>query len=334
MSIVGIDIGNNNCKIAERDGAGMRLVSVRMPENMVRDGDIASPETMAHFLKEVRAQERIHEKNCALVLGSSQVFFRHVTLPAMTIPELTLNLPYEFRDFISDNPDDYIYDYAVDEIVRDDLGEVVRMELFAAAVPRDLVESYSIMLRKAGFKLRMVTPAPMAYSRLISEHSKKVPEDADKDVVLVDIGHGDIVVSLFRGQRYDSARTIDFGCEEFDRTIADIKGIDPYTAGSYKFTNFEGVLDDPACLALCDRIAMEVAKVVNFYNFNNPEREIEKLCFLGGGARIPQLTDAISQAVSVPATSVEALLPLEACGQENSPVCALAVAGILEGEAM
>lgn len=334
VALVGVDIGNNNCKLAVREGGGMHLVSERIPENLVHDGELPSPETMAKYLKNLRGQEHIREKNCALVLSSTQCFFRHVTLPAMTVSELELNLPYEFRDFISDNPDDYIYDYAVDELVRDEEGGIVRMELFAAAVSKELVQTYSIMLKKAGFKLKMVTPAPMAYTRLIRAHAEKFPADADKDIVLVDIGYSGIVVSLFRGLQYDSARTIDYGCQELDRIIADIKGIDPYTAGSYKFTNFEGVLDDPECLGLCDRIAMEISKVINFYNFNNPEREIEKLCFLGGGARIPQLTQSIAEAVSVPATSVEVLLPIEACGQENSPVCALAVAGMLEGEAM
>ena len=101
-----------------------------------------------------------------------------------------------------------------------------------------------------------------------------------------------------------------------------------------KYANFEGVLDDPECLALCDRMAMEVSKVVNFYNFNNPEREVGIIFFLGGGARIAQLTNAISEAVSVPTATIEEVLPIEACGQENSPVCALAVAGVLEGESM
>ena len=334
MALVGLDIGNSNCKIAMRESGGMRLLSVRMPENMMRDGEVASPETMSQFLRETRGSERISERDCALVLNPSQAFFRHVTLPPMTISELVLNLPYEFRDFINDDPENYVYDYAVDEIIRDDEGKVVRMELFAAAVSRPLVESYSTMLKKAGFRLKMVTPAPMGYSRLLHEHARLCPADADKDFVLVDIGHNDVIVSLFRGSKYDSARVIDFGCEEFDRIIADLKGIDPYTAGSYKFSNFDGVLDDPECLAMCDRFALEVSKVVNFYNFNNPEREIEQLCFLGGGARIPQLTNAIAEAVSVPATSVEALLPPEASGQENSPVCALAIAGMLEGEAM
>ena len=334
MSLIGIDIGNNNCKMAVREGGSMRLISTRMPENMVRDGEVTTPETMAVFLKEVRESERVKDRDCALVLNPSQAFFRHVTLPPMTVSELMLNLPYEFRDFINNDPENYVYDYAVDEIVRDEEGNIERMELFAAAVPKPLVESYGVMLKKAGFKLKMITPAPMAYTRLLLEHVKAVPEDVDKDVVLVDIGHADVIVSLFRGLRYDSARTIDYGCEELDRIIADIKGIDPYTASSYKFTNFEGVLDDPECLAMCDRLAMEVSKVVNFYNFNNPEREIELMSFLGGGARISQITDAITEAVSVPLISVEEFLPEGAQHQKNSPVCALAVAGMLEGESM
>ena len=334
MSFIGIDIGNNNCKIAVRESGRIRVVSTRMPENMVRDGEVASPETMAQFLSTVRSEEHLRTKDCALVLNSMQAFFRHVTLPPMTVPELKLNLPYEFRDFISGDPDAYVYDYAVNEMIRNANGDIERMELFAAAASKSLIEMYAGMLKKAGFKLKMVMPAPMAYSRLLREHVKEFPADVDKDVVLVDIGHADIIVSLFRGLNYDSARTIDFGCDEFDRIISEIKGIDPYTAGSYKFSNFEGVLDHPDCLALCDRIALEVSKVVNFYNFNNPEREIEQLCFLGGGARIPQVTRAIAEAVSVPATSVETLLPAAVQGQENAPVCALAVAGVLESEVM
>ena len=322
--------------MAFREGGGMRLISMRMPENMVRDGDMASPETMSKFLRTVRDEEHVRERDCALVLNTSQVYFRHVTLPPMTVPELLLNLPYEFRDFIQDNPEEYVYDYAVDEIERDEEGAVTRMELYAAAVRKPLVESYNQMLKKAGFKLKMVTTAPMAYMRLLRtfiEANNLYVEDG-QDVVFVDIGHADVTVSLFRGINYDSARTIDFGCDEFDNIIADLKGIDPYTAGSYKFTNFEGVLDDPACLALCDRFALEVSKVVNFYNFSNREREIGQLFFLGGGARIPQLTRAIAEAISVPTTNIEEILPAEARGQENAPVCALAVSGVLEGESM
>ena len=336
--MIGIDIGTSNCKLAIGSGGAMELIAARMPENAIRsganEGEVVSPETMAQFLKQLRAEAHIRERDCALVLPAAQVYFRYLTMPPMNITELTLNLPYEFRDYITGDPEEYTYDYAVDEITRDDTGAVVKMELYAAAVPKSVVETYSTMLRRAGFKLKMVTPAPMAYMRLIRTYNEQHPEAADKDVVLVDLGHSGVSISMYRGHRYDSMRTIDIGCSELDRTIADIKGIDPYTASNYKLTNFEGVLDDPDCMAIYDHFAVEVSKVVNFYNFNNPEREIGQLFFLGGGARIPYLTNAISEAVSVPTSVIDPLLPPAARGQENTTVCALAVAGALEGESI
>ena len=371
MALIGIDVGNTNCKIAARAGGGVRFISERMPDNMVRGDDVVSPESMAKFLQDVRKRNRLRERDCALVLPTSQVYFRHVTLPRMTIGELELNLPYEFRDFIQDDPEEYVFDYAVDEIVRNDEGEIERMELFAAAVRRSLVDQYAHMLRKAGLRLRMVTPAPMAYMRLlracyaqadalaatdaakadgaggveraassgdatgVSDDVAANADDVDgRDIVLVDIGHANVAISLFRGLKFDSSRTIDFGCDEFDNIIASLKGIDPYTAGSYKFTNFEDVLDEPECLALCDRFALEGSKVVNFYNFNNPEREIGQLCFLGGGASIAQLTQAIADAVPVPTCNISELMGPSAQGVGEAPVCALAYAALLEGEAM
>ena len=336
--MIGIDIGTSNCKLAVGNGSSMQLITARMPENIIRggtsEGEMVSPETMVQFMKQLRTEAHIHERDCSLVLPGAQVYFRYLTMPPMNVTELTLNLPYEFRDFVTGDPDEYTYDCAVDEIVRDESGNVLKMNLYAAAAPKSLIEMYSVMLRKAGFKLKMITPAPMAYMRLIRAFNEQHPEMRDMDTVLVDLGHSGVSVSMFHGSRYDSMRTIDIGCSEIDRTIADIKDIDAYTANSYKMTNFENVLDDPDCMAIYEHFAIEVSKVVNFYNFNNPDREIGQLYFLGGGARIPHLTNAIASAVSVPTTVIDPLLPPAARGQEDTTVCALAIAGAMEGESI
>lgn len=335
MGLIGIDVGNANCKFALHDGGGYRFISERMPDNVVRDSEVVSPESLSRFLRDVRKKHRIRERKCVLALNTANIFFRHITLPPMTVSELVLNLPYEFRDFIQDDPDGYTYDYAVDEIVRDEDGNIERMELYAAAAHTALIDSYAQFLRKAGFKLKAVTIAPMAYMALLRDYreSRGGGQLEDHDVVFVDIGHANVTIYLFRGWHFDSARTIDFGCDEFDRVIADMKGIDPFTAGNYKLSNFEGVMDSPECLAVCDRLAVEVSKVINFYSFNNPDREIGSICFLGSGSRIPQLTSAISEAVSLSTCTVEAFMPTTAASQENASVCALAFSGLLESEA-
>ena len=339
-SYLGIDIGGSSCKIVERSGSEMHMVAARMPENMISFGQITSPETMASFLRQVRAEHNVRSRNAVLVLSAAQSFFRHVTLPKMSVEEVKLNLPYEFRDFISGDADEYIYDYAVDPHERSGISADVGatdpdgLSLFAAAVSKDLVSTYVDILGKAGFKLKSVIPAPMAYTRLLDECVKADPAMADRNIVLVNIGLSEVVLTLFKGSHFEASKTIDFGCNQIDAAIAEVKGIDAYTASAYKHSNFEGVLDLPECQAVYDRIAIEVSKVVNFYNFSSQDKDVELMYFHGGGAQIPQLTETIANAIDVPAMPSAALLPKAAAGQDNAPVCTLAVGALLEGEAM
>ncbi|MCH3943666.1 MAG: pilus assembly protein PilM [Atopobiaceae bacterium] len=333
-SFVGIDVGNGSLKLAVRE-AGVHLVSNRLPENMVSSDDVVAPETMAEFLRGIRDKEQIKARDCAVVLAESNAYFRHVTLPAMTIEELKLNLPYEFRDYIDGDPTDYVYDYVVDQLVKDESGKPVRLELYAG-LPRARTSSRTSATcsRKAGFRLKVVIPAQMAYANLMRGYVEANPADVDRNVVFVNIGFSNVSIALFQGARYQASRVIDLGCRDLDRAIADLKGIDRYTASSYKESNFEGVLDSVECQQVYDRICIEVNKVVNFYNFSNPDKDIEALYLLGGGAQIPQLASALGSAISVPIESVSKLLPIEAADQPNSPVCALAIAAMLEAEAM
>lgn len=331
-SFVGIDIGNGSCKLAVRDD-GIRLVSRRLPDNMM-DGDVVSPAVMAEFLGRVRREERVRERRCAMVLAESNAFFRHVTMPPMTVGELRLNLPHEFRDFIDGDPADYAFDYAVDEMASDDSGAPVRMELYAAATRRDFVEARAGMLRRAGFRLRLVQPMPVAYASLLRSHAEECPADVGQSVALVDIGYANVSVTLFRGDRYQASKIIEAGCRELDEAIADLKGVDRHMAGTYKNANFEGVLDAPACQAIYDRLCVDVGKVVNFYNFSNPGGDVERMYLLGGGAEIPQLVATVRDSFPIPVDRADALLPPETRGQANASVCALAVAGMLAGEEM
>ena len=77
-------------------------------------------------------------------------------MPAMTEQQLFYNLPYEFRDFLTEEKSKYFFDYAVRCIVNDETGHPKEMELFACAILKTTVEGYRAMLHRAGFRLRAV----------------------------------------------------------------------------------------------------------------------------------------------------------------------------------
>lgn len=332
-SFLGIGIGTSTLKIVYRSGGGVKIISEPLPENTVNEDGISSPQTLVSILSEIRKRERIRQRDVVMVLGDSSAFFRHVTLPPMNEAELRINLPYEFRDYIDEDPETYVYDYAVDEIVRNEEGEPQSLELYASAARRQLIEERAQILRKAGFRLKAIIPAQMAYMRLVSTYHSSHPDEEPKSQVFIDIGNLAVAVHLLQGGKFKASKTIDFGCRDLDMTIADLKGVDRHVASTYKQSNFEGVLDLPECEAVYDRLCFEINKVINFYNFSN-QADVEYMYVLGGGSQIKQLMDVMERSFDIPLGYASEVLPPELASEPGIGAVALAVAGLLEGEAI
>jgi type IV pilus assembly protein PilM len=113
-SILGIDIGYNSLKLALVNGKQIRQTAVvDMPENLIKEGRVVSKETMGELLRDSIKANNIHCTLGAVALANESVFVRNVTMPVMTIGQLASNLPFEFRDYITDELSNYVYDYAV-----------------------------------------------------------------------------------------------------------------------------------------------------------------------------------------------------------------------------
>lgn len=332
-SYVGMDIGTGSIKLAFREGGKVRLASCALPENLMDDNDVVAPETLATLMADLRKESHVKTRDVVMVLSDNSVFFRHVTLPPMTDAELKLNLPYEFRDYIDEDPGTYVYDYAVDEVPLKENGEPERLELYAAAASRKLIDERAGLLRKAGFRLKSAIPPQMAYTRLLLGYLERFPEEDGLHQVFVDIGYEKVSVHLYHGSSYKASKTIDFGCRDLDMAIADLKGVDRHVASTYKQSNFENVLDSAECHAVYDRLCFEINKVINFYNFSNDE-DVERMYLLGGGVQIPQLMEVVIQAFPIPLETAIMVMPPDIQELEKVGSYALAIAGLLEGEAI
>ena len=69
-------------------------------------------DAMADFLRQT-ASQRHPLTHAALVLPSTEVFTRELVMPAMTEQQLLYNLPYEFRDYLTEEKNKYFFDYSM-----------------------------------------------------------------------------------------------------------------------------------------------------------------------------------------------------------------------------
>ena len=168
-TILGVDIGSDSLKLAlVNNGYVKKSVVVPIPNNLVKDYRTVSVETMGELIRNTMKENGIHCRNAALVLPNELVYVRTVTMPKMTIEQLIYNLPFEFRDYITEELKDYAYDYAMvttpeemmkepeekpenaDGSFEEETEEVENsMELLAAAAPLTLLEESRAILRKA-----------------------------------------------------------------------------------------------------------------------------------------------------------------------------------------
>ena len=270
---------------------------------------------MGELIRKTMKKHGIRCKNAALVLNNETVFIRNVLMPIMNVDQLEYNLPFEFRDYISDELSNYVYDYEVlstnavmpaeDET---DEAPAQAMELMAVAAPKSLMEEAKAILRKASLKLAAAAPAVCAFQNLIREDQKK-GESPEKEYCMLDLGYRTIRMHIFRGDKHVVTRGLELGLSSIDTVIAEAYKIDEHLAHTYLLTNYEGCLGKDYCINAYNTIAVELMRAINFYQFSNPDSHLEDVYVCGGGAAIAPLEKTIEETLDLKVHPVSELLP-------------------------
>lgn len=326
---IGVNIGAEELKLAVRRRGNYIVMSERLPENIIQNGRIVMPESMVEFLRGVRKKYKIRGGGIAAVLPDGLTILRRISMPYMTEAQLKINLPYEFRDFISGTTDKYEFDYSVEGFIKGDDGKITTMNLLAVAIQKSIISDYQEVFRRAGMKLSAAIPQEVAYINLIREHIKKVPDNANREICIVDIGHRRTHIHMFEGEFYRATCTVDYGSAGIDEAIADTLNVDVYLACTYKESNYEGILDCEALENVYNKISLEAMKAINFYRYNNPDNRLTDAYFAGGGAMIKKLVDMTAAAADLIPHNISELLTFDVSG-DSVERAALAVGATLQ----
>jgi len=303
--IIGVDLGVSEVKFAVLNGSTVeKTAHVQTPENLIRGGMPVSPEAMAVFFKEAAAREGLRSGAWALALSPAQSFTRCVTVPRMNVEQLELNLPYEFRDYITQGKEKYQYDYAVLETRagEGDVGD--EMDLMACAALKTTLLELQAAFRQAGLRLKRIIPEEFAYRNLFREKGVQ----GEEPVCLIDLGHTSTRIHIYKGERFEVTRIIDTAGAYHDGVIAELTGSDPFLAHTKKQTNQGGILKEEASLEVYRSVALEVMRAINFYNYDS-RTNLETVYVMGGGALNPYLLKELETTLGLAVKDVSELLP-------------------------
>lgn len=325
--LIGLDIGSSTVKLAAWRGGAFRLASERLPDNLVKNGAVVSPELLSRFLREMRKKHRIAGRQCAVILPEYAVFFRRMSMPATSAEQLVLNLPYEFRDYTGVESAKYTYDYAVEHTLTDDNGKPVSVEIVTAAAQKDVVRQYADLMRRSGLRLTVALPREMAIINL-AKTAAELHILTAKEFCIADIGYEHTRLYIFRDTTLKAYKVIDIGCLNVDEAIAEHYAIDKYLAASHRATNHEGILDKVVCTTVYERLSLEIHKALNFYRYGDAESAINTMYFAGEGSGIGALRETIAEDIGFATHAIADILP-EHTGDEHVAARCMAAVGVV-----
>lgn len=307
--IMGVEIGSYSIKLATCiDGFLDEYVSVPLPDNMVKEDRIVSWEALADFIKETVAAHKLSCKNVALALPHRSTYIVRMTMPRMTIDQLKINLPYEFHEYITEDMDKYCYDYSVIGMTEGEDGKPGEMDLMAVAAPKEDIENYKTMFRRAGLKLTSAAPTVSAFKSIIEDYEYEHDIKDKRDYAILDIGHNTVKLHFFTKGVYDVTRTMEPGCSSFIDAICDKESVDPHIAQLDLINNKDNIQTSDELGEKYSDMAVEIMRVVNFYGFNHPDSTLKKIHCCGGGSRIKPLLAIIEEMVDYKLVSISELL--------------------------
>lgn len=322
-SCLGIDIGKDQLKLVLMKGETIqKTASVQMPEGLLKEGRIVSVETTGELIRKTMRENKIRCKEAAVVVSSGICFLRNVTMPEMTPDQLVYNLPYEFRDYITDELKKYTFDYSwgsgeapfkakklkktrkkkneeKDENSENEEGsERKEMELLAVAAPVEDIEDIRLMARKAGLKLTFAAPEVSACENLL-HYKLKDEQDKEKEYGILDLGSTSSRLLIFKGDRHQVTRVIERGMEQVEELLADYFHIDIHLAHTWLLANHEDCVNSDVCRDAFAQISVELMRALNFYQFSNPDSRLEDIWICGGGASIEAMRQSLKESLDV-----------------------------------
>lgn len=296
--LLGVDIGSKEIKLVTKD----KFVISQTPDNCVEGDELIAFDGMADLLKNFVKENGIKAKNACIVLPDSLVYIDRIKMPYMNTKQLEVNLPYEFKDVVGKNKDDYIYDYAYVNTIYDDNDKPVELELVISCIKKSIIEKYLDMFKKAGMRLVKAMPRQVAISNML------ISNNILDNIALVDIGYNFTRIDFFKDGLYDVTRILENAIKDMNKMASDKFYCDSHISLRYLKDNKDDILNSELFNNFYEDLALKINRAINYYSYSNQSNTLNNLYLYGGGVHYERLNKVLKKELNIASMDLNALL--------------------------
>ena len=164
---LGIEIGHYRIKIAYAEKGELREFISERVEGIDRN----DMRQYADLIKDLLKEYAIRCRNVVFVIRQEDAYVRRFELPLMTEEQIRLNLPYEFHDYIGNEMDKYVFDYAMI------YADQEKMDLIGAACTKELSQQFEKLAKMAHLKLVGLVPAVLGLEWILEYAEERMADE-------------------------------------------------------------------------------------------------------------------------------------------------------------
>jgi type IV pilus assembly protein PilM len=301
--IFGLDISDHSIEaiVLEKPFFGKpKIVSYArtlLKAQIVRDGVIKNPQKLAESIVKLLRSAKpapITTPFCILSLPESQVFSTIFKLPAgLKHNEVRNTIPYKAEEIIPFDSTEIYFDFKTITIIG------TAQEIFYAAVPTKIVDSYVAVLREIGLKPIGFDIESISLARALVDNGRK----PDKAKLIIDIGARTTNLNIFDRNGIRQSLTLKIAGNHFTRALATSLKLTAKEADGLKM---KVGLDDKnpetnAVIVLKNqfkKIITETKKFIDFYQ-DETKRQVGEIILAGGSSLLPKVDQYLADALKI-----------------------------------
>lgn len=287
----GLDIGSHSVKLAEI------LFPVSGEPVLtgfgVREFSGSESAAVSECIKELVAAARATSKEFNISVSGPSVIVRFISMPKMKREELAGAIRFEAEKHIPFNINDCVIDF---QVMREDSKED-KIDLLLAAARKEHIEERIKLVQAAGFSVGAVDVDSFAVSNAFL--SNYPAANADKTVLLLDIGAGLTNLSIIKSGDICLVRDVAIGGKDFTAAIAKTLSVDAVIAEKTKLFPQDKAQDViQSSKAVLNNLLDEVRLSCSYYE-NQCGRTIDDIYISGGGAGLIGLPEFFKDSMGI-----------------------------------
>jgi type IV pilus assembly protein PilM len=298
-ALVGLDIGSHSVKLIElhedkKGGFQLRSLGLaQLPPNTIVEGDIKDAAAVSEAIKRLLANVKPATTNVACSISGYSVIVKKITVGKATQEELEETIHWEAEQYIPFDINDVNIDF---QILGDSEANPEQMEVMLVAAKKDIINTYSGLLREAGLSPAIIEVDSFAMG---NAYELNYPNgDGGTCTALIDIGAEKMNINIVKDGTPALTRDASFGGRQITERIQRERGLSFEEAENLKLA---GPTDPDAAQALeeiylsvLSAWVSEIERSIELFSATYPAEKVGKIILSGGSSRVSGLPELLA----------------------------------------